>query len=107
MKHLTWVTSSPEMVMSRWILKVDVVKNFPIPQTLKELQRFLGLAGYYRHFITDYAMIAAPLTDMTVVGVKVNMTGEALEVFEQIKSSFELCPHPMPSRLLETIFITD
>ena len=37
-------------------------------------------------------MIAAPLTDMTVVGVKVNVKGEALEAFEQIKSSLSSAP---------------
>jgi hypothetical protein len=28
--------------------KVEVVKNWPIPQNLKELQSFLGLCNYYR-----------------------------------------------------------
>ena len=31
--------------------KVEVVKNFPTPASLKELKSFLGLANYYRPFI--------------------------------------------------------
>src|SRR5205085_8125498 len=42
---------------------VKAIVTFPQPQTLKELQSFLGLANYYRKFIENYSRIAAPLTD--------------------------------------------
>ena len=32
------------------------------PRSLKEVQEFLGWAGYYRKFIQNFSMIAAPLT---------------------------------------------
>ena len=35
---------------------VDVVKEFPTPQTKKQVRAFLGLSGYYRKFI--------PVTDL-------------------------------------------
>ena len=44
--------------------KVESMRQFELPKTLKELQRFLGLTGYYRHFIEKYADLAAPLTDI-------------------------------------------
>ena len=31
--------------------KVDKVKTWPVPKNIKEVQSFLGLASYYRHFI--------------------------------------------------------
>jgi transposase InsO family protein len=44
---------------------VQAVKDFPQPKTLKELQSFLGLANYYRKFISNFSRIALPLTDGT------------------------------------------
>ncbi|KAL0146490.1 hypothetical protein M9458_058121, partial [Cirrhinus mrigala] len=35
---------------------------WPTPNTVKELQRFLGFSNFYRRFIQNYSMIAAPLT---------------------------------------------
>lgn len=37
------------------------VRNFPEPKKIKDVQSFLGLTGYYRRFIKDYAKIAEPM----------------------------------------------
>ena len=42
-----------------------VIKDWPIPNTLKTLRAFLGKCGYYRLFIVDYASISAPLVQYT------------------------------------------
>jgi len=41
--------------------KVEGVLNWPAPRNIKEVQKFLGLANYYRRFIKDFAKVAAPL----------------------------------------------
>ena len=45
--------------------KLQGVEAFSTPKTKKEVRCFLGLTGYYRKFIPDYASIAASLTDLT------------------------------------------
>ena len=47
------------------INKLEAVENFPVPKTKKEVRSFLGLTGYYRRFIKEYASMAVPLTNLT------------------------------------------
>lgn len=43
--------------------KIEAMIQWPTPANIKQLRGFLGITGYYRRFIKDYATIAAPLTD--------------------------------------------
>eukprot|EP00794_Sanderia_malayensis_P004220 gene4220-4782_t len=45
------------------------VKDAPRPGTKKEVKSFLGLTGYYRNFIPNYAAIASPLSYLTKKGL--------------------------------------
>lgn len=40
---------------------IETVVKFEIPQKIKDVQAFLGLTGYYRRFVQNYAKIAEPL----------------------------------------------
>jgi hypothetical protein len=42
--------------------KIQAVLDWPLLRTVRAVQGFLGLAGYYRRFIKDYDAIATPLT---------------------------------------------
>ncbi|XP_058876949.1 uncharacterized protein LOC131731694 [Acipenser ruthenus] len=45
--------------------KVNALRNYPRPTTQRQVRAFLGLAGYYRRFISHFATRATPLTDLT------------------------------------------
>ena len=45
--------------------KVAAIRQWPRPQTKKQVRSFLGLVGYYQRFIPGYATLASPLNDLT------------------------------------------
>ena len=52
--------------------KIKPIVDFKIPKTRKEISRFLGMVGFYRKFIKDFAKIAKPLTSCLKEGAKIN-----------------------------------
>lgn len=44
--------------------KIVAIQNWPLPTTEKEIRQFLGLLGYYRRFIKDFAKLVKPLTSL-------------------------------------------
>ncbi|GJR62648.1 ty3-gypsy retrotransposon protein, partial [Tanacetum coccineum] len=44
--------------------KVTYIQEWPLPNNIRQLRGFLGLAGYYRRFVACYASLAAPLTHL-------------------------------------------
>ena len=47
------------------LAKLQAVEAFPTPTSKRQVRTFLGLTGYYRKFIPNYASVACPLTDLT------------------------------------------
>ena len=44
--------------------RIDAVKAWPEPKSIRDIQRFIGFANFYRRFIQSFSKIAAPLTSM-------------------------------------------
>lgn len=42
--------------------KLQAIREWPVPRLTKDIQSFLGLVGYYRKFIYNFAQIAEPMT---------------------------------------------
>ena len=50
--------------------KTEAIKAMHPPVNLKQVRAFLGLVGYYRKFIKNFAKIAKPLTVLTHMDIK-------------------------------------
>ena len=68
--------------------KVEGVLNWPAPRNVKEVQKFLGLANYYRRFIKDFARIVAPLYVLVRKEQKWKWEGKQKEAFKRLKVIF-------------------
>jgi len=71
---------------------VNAVKEYPQPQSVKEIRQFLGLSSYYRHFIKNFAALAQPLTALTRHNVEFKWTEECQEAFDKLKQCLISAP---------------
>ena len=68
-------------------LKIEAISKFPIPKTKKEIKQFLGLLGYYRKFIDNFAKLTKPLTSCLKKNSVINPNNsEYIECFETCKT---------------------
>ncbi len=73
--------------------KVKAVLEWLKPQTVKELQRFLGFANFYRRFIRYFSKIAALLTAMTKRhSAQLSGSPESHQAIEELKTRFTSAP---------------
>ena len=52
--------------------KVQKVVDWLVLKSVKKMQKFLGLANYYRWFVKDFTRVAKPLHEMTKKDIKWN-----------------------------------
>ena len=67
--------------------KVAAVRNWPVPQTLRQSRAFVGFCQYYRRFIPNFSKIASPLHSLTKKGVRFDWTTACQQAFEQLKEA--------------------
>ena len=73
--------------------KTEPIRTWPVPQNIKELQQFLGLANYYNSFVPKFAEVAAPLTGL-LSGERTWVWSDACQrAFEHLRSL--LCDSPV------------
>jgi hypothetical protein len=85
--------------------KVAAVDRWPTPTTQKEVEQFLGLAGYYRRFIAGFSKIASPLSELcgtlkvakggsqrTPPKKRFEWGAEQQQAFEQLKAAVVSAP---------------
>ena len=73
--------------------KSDAIATWPVPQSVKDVQQFLGLANYYNAFVEHFAHIAAPLTDLLSKKSAFAWSQREQQAFEQLRDA--LCSTPV------------
>lgn len=71
--------------------KVDAILQWPVPVNVKQLRGFLGLSGYYRRFIANYASVAHPLTELLKKDA-FQWNDEAQKAFQELKHRITIAP---------------
>ncbi|KAG0952057.1 hypothetical protein G6F31_013594 [Rhizopus arrhizus] len=72
--------------------KVKPIIEYPVPESLKDLEQFLGMAGVYQRFIGQYQLKAEPLRRLKKKDAEFKWTAEQQEAFEIIKKDLCLLP---------------
>jgi transposase InsO family protein len=72
--------------------KVQVVQDWPRPQTAHDVRAFLGLTQYFRRFIKDYSLLAAPLHALLQKKSKCEWNPACQVAFEKLKQALLTAP---------------
>jgi len=72
--------------------KINAVLQWPVPQSVKALRSFLGLAGYYRCFVKHFGIISKPLTDLLRKGAVYVWTNSQDKAFSALKHALITAP---------------
>lgn len=67
--------------------KISPILDFPAPKSQKQVRRLMGMIGWLRRFIQDFAETTAPITELSKLQYKEKFvwTTEANEAFEKMK----------------------
>ncbi|EFO88192.1 hypothetical protein CRE_06930 [Caenorhabditis remanei] len=71
---------------------VDSIERLPTPNNVPELKRFIGMAGFFRKFIENFAGIAEPLTRLTRKEQKFVWSEEQQEAWMKLKTALTSKP---------------
>ncbi|CAM8893070.1 unnamed protein product [Rhodiola kirilowii] len=72
--------------------KIDLIKTLPYPSTVRDIQSFLGHAGFYRRFIKDFSKKALPLSTLLQKEVPFEFTNTCKEAFDELKKALTSTP---------------
>jgi hypothetical protein len=87
--------------------KVQCIRDWEHPRSLRDVQLFIGFANFYRHFIEGFSKIAKPLSDSTKGSPKDWIWMDAMtKSFEKLKHCFMTAPilthfNPHPKCIVE------
>ena len=65
--------------------KIRAILDYPVPNNVKAVRKFLGIIGYYRAFVRNYATIAHPLTSLLKANVEFHWGVKQEKAFQDLK----------------------
>jgi len=68
--------------MSPFEHKIEAVRTFSKPKTIKQVQSFLGLSGHFRKFVSQYSIITRPLTNLLKAGQNSSLAKRIIHIFK-------------------------
>jgi hypothetical protein len=87
---LGYVVSKDGVVVD--VSKLESVQNWPALINISQVHSFLGLASFYRCFVKDFIMIAAPKNDLTKKGVLFEWGAMQQDAFDCLKHMLTFAP---------------
>ncbi|CAI4220428.1 unnamed protein product, partial [Auanema sp. JU1783] len=78
--------------------KVESIRNYPIPHTTTAVRSFLGMAGFFRKFIQNFAHIASPLHNLTKADQEFVWSDKEQLAFETLKQQLLKAPVLRPPK---------
>jgi hypothetical protein len=90
--------------------KTEAIRKFPVPTTVQEVRRFVGLANYFRQQIPHFSQLSKPLTQLTKQScpwTRGPLPPQARKAFEELRALLARAPltaFPQPGApyILET-----
>lgn len=72
--------------------RLEAIENFPRPKCVKDVQRLMGLAGWYRRFIKDFSAITAPISELEKKTVKFEWNEDREHAFKKLIQALTSAP---------------
>lgn len=82
-EYLGHIVSSERLTVD--LMKVNTIRSWPVPTSIKEVRGFLSIVGYYRKFIKGFTTIAAPISDLLHKSLLFVWTVVAQTAIDQLK----------------------
>ena len=84
----------------------EVIKNYPVPKSVKDVRSFLGYVGYYRKFVKNFAAIASPLHALLKKENIFQWTEECQDAFEKLRTAMTMTPVLMYADMSKPFILT-
>ena len=85
---------------------VQAISKMKPPKTVKEVRRFLGMCGFYRKHIPNYAKIATPLTNLTRATVEFHWSKDCDNAFNILKEKLKEEPVLVKAQIDQPFILT-